>query len=122
MAIQLNEARNPQWSNAGNTAILLECQFEHLPGEFVQFCAMPSDVEAHGREIFQRASDGEFGAIAPYVPPTPSISQVNAGIKKQIATLETKQARAVREFILSGDKTRIEAIEAEIVALRGSLQ
>ena len=32
----------------------------------VPFTASPNDSEAHGREVFQRIINGEFGAIAPY--------------------------------------------------------
>ena len=39
-------------------------------GEFL-FTASPSDIEAHGRELFDRAAAGEFGVVAEFVPPAP---------------------------------------------------
>jgi hypothetical protein len=40
----------------------------------------------------------------------------------QIAALEATQARCVREATLTGDKTRLAALDAEISALRASLK
>ena len=34
----------------------------------VYFVANPTDTEAHGREIHQRAQNGDFGPISAYVP------------------------------------------------------
>jgi len=35
------------------------------------FLATPTDVEAHGREIYAKARAGEFGTVAAYVAPPP---------------------------------------------------
>lgn len=35
----------------------------------VYFVASANDTEAHGREIYQRANSGEFGAVVEYVQP-----------------------------------------------------
>lgn len=35
----------------------------------IPFTASPEDVEELGRELYQRALDGEFGGIEPYTPP-----------------------------------------------------
>jgi hypothetical protein len=45
----------------------------------------------------------------------------NADIFAQIEAEERKQPRAVRDFVLKGDKTRVQAIEDKIVALRAQL-
>ena len=39
-------------------------------------------------------------------------------IRDQILALEAKQPRAIREAVLSGDKTRVQALEDQIAALR----
>lgn len=39
-------------------------------------------------------------------------------IREQILTLEAKQPRAIREALLSGDNTRVQALEDQIAALR----
>lgn len=38
-------------------------KFGHIP-EDVWFTASPNDPEPHGRELYQRALNGEFGEIA----------------------------------------------------------
>lgn len=50
-------------------------------------------------------------------PPGPTAEE----IKAQIVSLEAKQHRAIREATLTGDKTRIQAIEDQIAALRAKL-
>lgn len=60
--MQVVSARNPEYTPHG---IELLVTFEGL-GE-VPFHATPTDTEPHGRDIFSRALNGEFGAIAAYV-------------------------------------------------------
>jgi hypothetical protein len=67
----------PVWGNAAHTIINLMVTFEWLSEE-VEFTAAPYDVEAYGRELFQRALDGDFGEIAEYVEPPKSIGQLIA--------------------------------------------
>ena len=83
MQVVFLSASNPQWLDEAHTAIHLTANFEHTVAEYpggVNFCATMSDCEAHGRELFQRALQGEFGEIAPYVPPPQSFfeAQVRA--------------------------------------------
>ena len=66
----LIDARNPQWMNAEHTLISVEAKWQHLESEgYLGFCANPEDVEAHGRDLYQRCVNGEFGTIAEYVAP-----------------------------------------------------
>jgi hypothetical protein len=62
------EAKNPKYSQADNSTIDIE--INHAVYGWIPFTADPKDVEAHGRELFAQAVAGEFGEIAPYVPPT----------------------------------------------------
>lgn len=45
-----------------STRIDLVCKFTHLSFE-VPFTADENDVEPHGRDIYQRAANGEFGPV-----------------------------------------------------------
>tara|TARA_R100001510_G_C7512830_1_gene111696 strand:+ start:316 stop:576 length:261 start_codon:yes stop_codon:yes gene_type:complete len=74
----LIDAKNPQWGNAEHTRIYIEAKFEHYPEEwgYLGFTADPNDVEAHGRDLYQRCVNGEFGTIAEYVaPPEPEVTE-----------------------------------------------
>ncbi|MDD5249631.1 MAG: hypothetical protein PHY45_11630 [Rhodocyclaceae bacterium] len=57
----------PTWANAEHT--LIHCMIETDVYGVIPFAASPDDPESHGRTIFQAAVNGEFGAIAEYVPP-----------------------------------------------------
>jgi hypothetical protein len=59
-------AHTPRYN--ANGSITLLATFPWLSEE-VPFSASPNDSEAHGRELYQRAMNGEFGPIAPYVAP-----------------------------------------------------
>ncbi|CAB3847552.1 hypothetical protein LMG2828_01769 [Achromobacter piechaudii] len=65
---------NPAWGDAQQGAILVYLEIEGI-GTDIPFTASPLDPEAHGRELHARAVAGEFGPIAPYVAPRPSIPQ-----------------------------------------------
>jgi hypothetical protein len=68
--MQLEYAKNPVWANAENTMIDLTIKWDGVNEEY-PFTASPTDVEAHGRAIFEAAAAGHFGEIAAYTPPTP---------------------------------------------------
>jgi hypothetical protein len=70
MKFNLKSGKNPIWKNSENTLINLEVTFVEFGDEILPFTAHPDDVEEHGRDIYARAINGEFGAIADYVPPT----------------------------------------------------
>jgi len=70
MKYTLKSGKNPIWKNSENTLINLEVTFVEFGDEILPFTAHPDDVEEHGRDIYARAINGEFGAIANYVPPT----------------------------------------------------
>lgn len=62
--MKINTATSPQWANADQTAITLTVDFEGV-GE-LPFTATPNDSESHGRDLFARASAGDFGPVAAY--------------------------------------------------------
>jgi hypothetical protein len=81
-------AHSPQYTATGD--ILLVAKFNWLHTE-VPFVATPNDTEAHGRELFARATAGEFGPIAAYTAPTVTpIPPVD--IQAQIAAIEAQLA------------------------------
>ena len=52
----------PRYTASGT--IDMDVEFEGIPG-ITPFTASPNDVEAHGRELFERAAAGDFGPVAP---------------------------------------------------------
>ena len=59
---------NPTYANAEHTKINCWVKFDAFPNP-LPFTASPDDVEEHGREIYARAIQGDFGAIVDYVSP-----------------------------------------------------
>ena len=55
---------------------------------WIPFHATPNDSEPHGRELYANAIAGEYGEIAPYVPPT-AAEMLQA--KREAATLTPMQ-------------------------------
>jgi hypothetical protein len=68
--MQLEYAKDPVWANAEHTMIDLTIKWDGINEEY-PFTASPTDVEAHGRAIFEQASQGAFGTVAEYVAPPP---------------------------------------------------
>jgi hypothetical protein len=66
--MQLEYAKNPVWANAEHTMIDLTIKWDKIDEE-LPFTASLTDVEAHGRSIFEAAKDGTFGKVAEFVPP-----------------------------------------------------
>jgi hypothetical protein len=64
----LKYAKDPIWNDDTGNAIHLTVRFEEI-NEDLPFTATSFDPEPHGRDLFERAKAGEFGEIAPYVPP-----------------------------------------------------
>lgn len=85
---------NPIFSNPETTMINVDVDFDHLgaPGETVPFTAAANDTEAHGREIYERAINGEFGPVAPYVAPieVPKPKSKIELLEERVAALEAQ--------------------------------
>jgi hypothetical protein len=62
---------NPVWANAEHTLIDCIITTSQFGDEELPFTADPTDVEPHGRVLFERIVAGEFGPIGEYVPPPP---------------------------------------------------
>lgn len=84
--MQLEYAKNPIWANADNTMIDLTIKWDGINDEY-PFTASPTDVEVHGRAIFEQALQGAFGPIAEYVAPlqpVPEQEQPENAVQTQI--------------------------------------
>ena len=64
----LKYAKDPIWNSDDGQQIHLTVRFEEI-NEDLPFNATSYDCEPHGVDLFNRAKAGEFGEIAPYVPP-----------------------------------------------------
>jgi hypothetical protein len=84
----------PRWANAYKTAIDIYVIFPHLGKDPVLYTAAKSDPGwEHSEEIFQRASTGEFGEVAPYVvtetaTPTLTARQLRIGLLRNGVTAD----------------------------------
>ena len=56
---------NPRYNENGT----IDCDWDHPAHGLIRFTASPDDVEPHGREIYQRLIDGEYGQVSEYEPP-----------------------------------------------------
>lgn len=63
--------KNCEWVNKEHTLIKCEVNFDHVGfEEWTPFCADPTDNYApYCKEIFDKASAGEFGEVIEYVAP-----------------------------------------------------
>jgi hypothetical protein len=66
--LTIESATNPVYANAEGTNITLQVKFEEFE-EIMPFGATPFDPMPYGIELYSRALNGEFGAIAPFVAP-----------------------------------------------------
>lgn len=83
-------AHGPKYTASGN--IDLTVQFSEIATP-VTFTASAQDSEFHGRELYARAMNGEFGPVTPYVAPTVPVSEIAA---QKIASI--RAARHAVEF------------------------
>jgi len=65
----LEYAKNPFYQTEDHSCIHLTVKWIEFNEEH-PFGATAIDVEAHGRDLYNRAIAGEFGEIGPYVAPT----------------------------------------------------
>jgi hypothetical protein len=86
----LLRADSPRFASPDGNGIQLQCCFRECNnGKPISFIATKTDCEAHGRKIYERAMQGDFGVISAYVPPPPVSDDILAN-----------QARHKRDFLL----------------------
>ena len=93
------DAKNPKYSNADNSSITLEVNFNHLPEEYVEFNADPNDSAAYSKELFDRAVAGDFGDVAAYEPP----SDVTGEAAMAVVRHRRNQALAETDYVMVAD-------------------
>ena len=76
-------AKDPKWANPEKTLIDVTVRFENF-AEDLQFTANPNDVEDHGRELYERSVNGDFGAVADYTPPSNEVLAFSARVKRDL--------------------------------------
>ena len=69
--LTIEYAKNPVWLNAQNNEIDLIVKFVEIVDE-LPFTATSFDPEPYGVELYNNAVAGQYGNIAPYVPPPPA--------------------------------------------------
>lgn len=104
-------ASNPQWADATRTTINLNVEFGSVGT--VPFTASASDIEAHGVDLFTRATAGEFGAIAAYVAPPVTVPHTVSMRQARLALLGAGLLTSVNDAVATmtgttGDAARIE--------------
>jgi hypothetical protein len=72
----LEYANTPVYGNVEGTNIQLIVKWAEF-NEEMPFGATSYDSMPHGVDLYNRALAGEFGAVAPYVPPLPLVSANN---------------------------------------------
>lgn len=102
--MRITAVRSCRYADADGTAIDCTIAVEVAPGatEDWPFTASAADSAAHGREIFARATAGEFGPVAPFVPPPapppprpPTLAAVQAELTQLQARIDALAAAAV---------------------------
>ena len=76
-------ARNARWADAEKTIIDLVVLFSENADE-VPFAASRNDSNPRGRELFNRAANGDFGEIAEYSPDLADIEQLRSAKNSEI--------------------------------------
>ena len=64
------QVRNLKYNQLGT----IDCEIEHPSYGWIPFTSSPDDSEPLGVEIYNRAVNGEFGAVEEYVPVPPVVS------------------------------------------------
>lgn len=117
-----------RYSKSAHAFYPYDIAFESLPSDLVdieesEYLKAASRVQGDPGESFEVSGDG-IVTVIPARPLTENEKSysVNESILMQIAAIErAKQPRAVRDFILMGEKTQLQAIDAEVTALRAKL-
>lgn len=73
--IEIEYVLNPIYANSVGNAINCMVKFSHL-SDVVPFGATSYDPEEYGVQIFNSLLAGDFGPIAPYVPPVIPVVEI----------------------------------------------
>lgn len=67
MKFTVESVTDLKWADENHTAIVCQVKFAEF-NDVLPFGAIPTDVEEHGRFIFNQAVGGAYGDIGDYVP------------------------------------------------------
>lgn len=84
--VTIEWANNPIYVDETNQAINLIVKFVEFSNP-LPFTATSYDSEDYGRQIYYNALNGDYGVIAPYVPPTSIETAENQPIVEGVQTL-----------------------------------
>lgn len=112
--MQYSEVKDLRWADEAKSMVQCTVAFDGLPTP-VPFTASPGDVEAHGVEIFQRCTAGDFGPIGDYVPLGSARLATNAKVRRD--ELMAEAARRIAPLQYAVDEAI--ATDAETTLLRG---
>lgn len=120
--ISFTNVHSLRFASADNKSITMRVKFTHLPME-VDFLAMPTDIEAHGQELYQRALAGEFGPVAEYIVPTVDEMERKAMFRVEVAArIERKAVElgfdSVAEAMTYCDEPSVPEYQTKALALR----
>ena len=87
----------------------IDMEIEHPVYGWIPFSASSNDSEQHGRDLYAAAMAGDFGAIAAYVAPPPTIPQEltprqirlvlnSAGLRQQVETTVAGASQDIRDM------------------------
>ena len=80
------QVRNLKWFDPDHTILDMEVNFDHEDDDWVPFTAMPTDVEGHGLELYNRALAGDFGAIEAWSAPADLTSEESMELLRERRT------------------------------------
>ena len=126
--MKISNINSPRYSNAESTAITVNLDIESptLTKSNIPFTATPDDTTDYGPDIYQRALAGEFGEIAEYVAPVPTLEQMTARNAAKLAALtkvaltaiDTIQCSAAAGNPRDGDSDKLLALQQYVDQLR----
>jgi hypothetical protein len=103
----------PKYNKDGS----INLEIEHKEFGLIQFTASPNDPEEHGRELYQRAVNGEFGKISPYE--SPSQEEIDAQNQAAI-NYEARKFLAETDWYVIRNQETGEHVPQEILEARQS--
>jgi len=110
--MKITSATNLQWGNPEHTYINMNVTFEHTGDDVLPFTANQHDSESHGKDIFNRAVSGEWGAIAEYAEPV----DIRTYVEKRQA--EYPDFKDYLDGIVKNDQAQIDKYIADCQAVK----
>ena len=83
---------------------VIECYVDFVGIGNVPFAAWPNDTEAHGREIYQKAVNGDFGAITAFTPHVPTADEIRQAFIIERAAEVAALTVTVNGKVFNGDE------------------